>query len=144
MRIKSAVDFGNEALILLSVTFIMACALYLTAAIGLTAQLAAIGFASAAAASAFLLWFLFGTYYELREDYLYCRCGPFSEAIPYDEIIFLRLSKNTESSLALSSKRIEVWQYSGGVISGTMISPKNRALFMACLKARCRHLENAA
>lgn len=144
MRIRSAVDFRNEALILLSVAFMMLGAPYLTAAMGLTAQLAMIGYVSAAAASSFLLWFLLGTYYEFREDCLYCRCGPFSETIRYDDIFFLRLSKNTASSLALSSKRIEVWQCSGGIVSGTMISPKNRTLFMALLKARCRYLEEAA
>ncbi|NLT13833.1 MAG: PH domain-containing protein [Clostridiales bacterium] len=144
MRIRSAVDFRNEALILLSVAFMMLGAPFLTAAMGLTAQLALIGYVSAAAASAFLMWFLLGTYYEFREDYLYCRCGPFSEAIRYDDIICLQLSKNTASSLALSSKRIEVRQYIGGVVCGTMISPKNRTLFMMRLKARCRYLEDAA
>jgi hypothetical protein len=122
----------------------MACALYLTAAMGFTVQMAMIGFASAAAASAFLLWFLFGTYYELHEDFLNCKCGPFSEVIRYDDIICLRLSKNTSSSLALSSKRIEIQHYSDGVVSETMISPRNRAQFLARLKARCLFLEDAA
>ncbi|NLA86501.1 MAG: PH domain-containing protein [Clostridiales bacterium] len=144
MRIKSAVDFRNEALILSAVALILTGALYLTASMGFSAQLAIIGYVSAAAASAFLLWFLFGTYYELREDYMYCRCGPFAEAVRYDDIICLRLSKNTGSSLALSSKRIEVWQYSDGVVSELMISPKNRVLFIARLKARCRYLQDAA
>lgn len=144
MRIKSAVDFRNEALILLSIVVIMLGALYLTAAMNLTAQLAVIGLVSAAAASAFLLWFLLGTYYELREDCLYCRCGSFSEVIRYDDIVCLRISENKASSLALSSRRIEVLQYRDGVFSETMISPKNRALFLARLKARCRYLEDAA
>ena len=144
MRSKSAVDFRNEALILFSIAFILIGALYLTASMGFSVQMAMVGYASAASASAFLLWFLFGTYYELHDDYLYCRCGPFSEVILYDDIVCLRLSKNTASSLALSSKRIEIFQYSDGVVSELMISPKNRALFLARLKARCLFLEDAA
>jgi hypothetical protein len=144
MRIRSAVDFRNEAMIFSAIAFMAALALYLSQAMGFSAQLAVIGGASAVMASAFLLWFLFGTYYELHEDYLFCRCGPLTEVIMYDDIIGLRLSKNTSSSLALSTKRIEVLQYKDGVVTGTMISPKNRASFLARLKARCRYLEDAA
>jgi hypothetical protein len=144
MRIKSAIDFRNEALISVSVVFIVVGALYLSAVMGFSLPMAMIGYATAVVASAFLLWFLFGTYYELHKDYLYCRYGPFSESIRYDAIIGLRLSKNTFSSLALSTKRIEILQYSDGFITETMISPKNRAIFLACLKARCRYLDYAA
>ncbi len=144
MRIRSAVDFRNETLIFSSIAFIFVGAPYLTAGMGFSVQMAMIGYASAAVASAFLLWFLFGTFYELREDCLYCKCGPFSETIRYDDIFCLCLSKNTSSSLALSSKRIEVWHYTDGVVTQTMISPKNRPAFMARLKARCLYLEDAA
>ncbi len=144
MRTRSAIDFRNEALILSAVALILVGALYISASMDFSVQMAIIGYASAAVASAFLLWFLFGTYYELREDYMYCRCGPFVEAVRYDDIICLRLSKNTGSSLALSSKRIEIWQYSDGAVSEIMISPKNRVFFMARLKARCRYLQDAA
>jgi hypothetical protein len=144
MRIKSAIDFQNEALIFISVALIVMGAPYLSAAMGFSLQMAMIGYATAFVASAFLLWFLFGTYYELHEDYLYCRCGPFSESIRYDAIIGLRLSKNTSSSLALSSKRIEILQFSDGIITETMISPKNRVIFLARLKAHCRYLDYAA
>jgi hypothetical protein len=74
MRIRSAVDFKNEALIFTSIALILVGALYLTAVMGFSVHAAMIGYASAAAASAILLWFLFGTFYELREDYLYCKC----------------------------------------------------------------------
>lgn len=144
MRCRSAVDFRNEALIILAIVLITVGAPYLSSAMGFSLQMAMIGYASAVIASAFLLWFLFGTYYELHDNYLFCRCGPFTEMIRYDDIIGLQLSKNTSSSLALSSKRIEILQYSDGIITETLISPKNRAAFMARLKARCRYLEDAA
>jgi hypothetical protein len=144
MRIRSAVDFKNEALVFISIGFITAGALYLSAAMGFSMRMALIGYATAVIASAFLLWFLFGTYYELHKDYLYCKCGPFTEVIRYDDIVYLRLGRSTSSSLALSAKRIGIWQCRDGVMSETMISPKNRALFMARLKARCRYLEDAA
>lgn len=144
MRIRSAIDFCNEALILVSILLMTVSALYLSAAMGFSLQMTLIGYMAVVIASALLLWFLFGTYYELHADYLLCKCGPFSETILYDDIIGLRLSKNKASSLALSSKRIEVLQYRDGIITETMISPKHRVVFMARLKARCRYLENAA
>jgi len=51
---------------------------------------------------ALLLWVYFGTYYELREEYLYCRSGPFAEKIAYSKIKSLKLSRNMLSSMALS------------------------------------------
>jgi hypothetical protein len=34
----------------------------------------------------FLLWLVFDTWYQLRDDHLYCVSGPFREKIPYDKI----------------------------------------------------------
>lgn len=144
MRINSAVDIRYEALVFSAIAFMTTGALYLISSMDFSPQMAAIGGASVVIASALLLWFLFGSYYELREKYLSCRCGPFTEIIRYDDIVSLRLCKDTSSSLALSSKRIEVRWYDEGCITETMISPKNRKVFLAHLKTRCRYLENAA
>lgn len=92
---------------------------------------------------AFLLWIYFNSWYELRDEYLYCVCGPFREKIAYDKIKSARLATNLLSSMALSSKRIEIRQHGKGYFAGTtMISPKNREAFLEELKKRCYNLEN--
>jgi uncharacterized membrane protein YdbT with pleckstrin-like domain len=89
-----------------------------------------------------LLWIYCRTYYELREEYLYCRSGPFFEKIPYDRIKSVKLCENLFSSMALSSKRIEICQHDRGFITGTTyISPVNREEFLEELKRRCTNLE---
>lgn len=144
MRINSAVDVRYEALVFSAIAFMTAGALYLISSMDFSLQMAAIGGSCVVIASALLLWFLFGSYYELSAEYLSCRCGPFTEIIMYDDIVSLRLCKDTSSSLALSSKRIEVCWYDEGYMTETMISPKNRKIFLAHLKMRCRYLEDAA
>jgi uncharacterized membrane protein YdbT with pleckstrin-like domain len=89
----------------------------------------------------FLLWIYYGTYYELRDEYLYCRCGPFSEKIAYPKIKSVRLSQSMLSSMALSLDRIEIKQHGKGFFLGTTyISPENRDQFMAELISRCNNL----
>lgn len=144
MHVKSAVDIRHEALVFSAIAFMAGGALYLSSSMGFSLEMAAIGGAAVMFASVLLLWFLFGSYYVLSKEYLYCRCGPFTEIIRYDDIISLRLCKDTSSSLATSSKRIEVCWYDNGFITETMISPKNRKFFLACLKAQCSYLEDAA
>ncbi len=90
---------------------------------------------------ALLLWIYFGTYYELRDEYLYCRCGPFTEKIPYPKIKSVKLSRNMLSSMALSLDRIEIKQHGKGYLLGTTyISPENREQFMNELISRCKNL----
>ena len=92
--------------------------------------------------AAFLLWIRFGTWYELREDELYCVSGPFRERIRYDRIRSLRLTSNRLSSMALSARRIEIRQHGKGYLTGTtLISPENREAFLAELAGRCHHLD---
>lgn len=82
---------------------------------------------------------VFGTYYELREEMLYIRCGPFFERIPYEKIESVKLSTGFLSSMALSVKRIEIRQKGKGFILGTTyISPVEREVFYEALKIRCR------
>lgn len=90
----------------------------------------------------FILWIYFGTWYELREDHLYCQSGPIRQRIKYDNIKSLKLSNNPLSSLALSIKRIEIREHNKGFMLGTtFISPKNREEFLEELKKRCHNLE---
>lgn len=91
---------------------------------------------------AFMLWIWFGTYYEFRDTYLLARMGPFFERIPYERITSAKNFKGLVSSMALSSEMIEI-RHGKNYISGTtFISPENRELFMAELKARCQNLKD--
>lgn len=101
-----------------------------------------IGYAVGVPMICFVLWIYFGTYYEFRDEYLYCRSGPFVEKIVYDKIKSVKLSQNMLSSMALSTKRIEIRQHGKGYITGTTyISPVNREEFMMELIRRCKNIE---
>lgn len=90
-----------------------------------------------------LLWTYFGTYYELKDEYLYCKCGPFFEKIRYEKIRCAKLSENLLSSMALSTKRIEISQFGKGYFLGTtLISPIDREKFLLQLIKRCPNIED--
>lgn len=89
-----------------------------------------------------LIWIYVGSYYELRENYLYCKLGPFFERIIYEKIKSIRLIKNSPSSMSLSTKQIEISQHGKGYILGTtFISPINREEFMFELIKRCKNID---
>ncbi len=90
----------------------------------------------------FVLWIYFGTYYEFRDKYLYCRSGPFFERIFYEKIKSVKHSNNMMSSMALSRKRIEIRQHDKRYITGTtFISPINRDDFIKELVTRCKNMD---
>jgi len=92
-----------------------------------------------------MAWLRFATWYELREDHLYGRSGPFVERIPYRRIRSLRLCENRWSSMALSPRRIEIRQHGRGWLTGTTyISPVDRDAFLEELRRRCPALEERA
>lgn len=97
-----------------------------------------------APATLFLLsWIYYCTYYELRQDYLYCRCGPFVRHIPYERIQSARLVSSFISSWSLSIKRIEIREYGRPFLLGTtFISPKDREKFLCAIRKRCPQLES--
>lgn len=102
-----------------------------------------IGFAIGIPASGIILWIYFGTYFELREHCLYCRCGPFFEKIAYEKIKSLKPCRNMLSSMALSRDRIEICQHDKSYITGTTyISPRNQQLFLEELFERCKNLDS--
>lgn len=89
-----------------------------------------------------MLWILFQSYYELREDLIFMKVGPFFGRIKYENIKSLKLTKNLLSSMALSAYRIEIREHNKGYLRGTtMISPINREEFLEDLKQRCYNLE---
>ena len=93
----------------------------------------------------FMIWVYFGSWYELREKYLYCQYGPLKEKIYYRKIKSVKLTENNASSSALSRKRISIKQYGNKHAKGTtMISPVDRDEFFAELKERCINLEENA
>ncbi|MDD4546133.1 MAG: PH domain-containing protein [Oscillospiraceae bacterium] len=118
MRAKSKIDFWFRVLIWGTV-LIMLVSIMVVPQNGKT-----IGYAVGVPMICFVLWIYFGTYYEFRDEYLYCRSGPFVEKIVYDKIKSVKLSQNMLSSMALSTKRIEIRQHGKGYITGTTyISP---------------------
>lgn len=134
VRVKSAVDPW------VSVTFVAVLAILVAGIVSSPKEALLFGVAATALVGGFLLWVYFGTYYELRDEYLYCRCGPFAEKIPYDRIKSLRLCRNLYSSMALSLDRIEIRQRGKGFVTGTtMISPPDRERFLQQLRARCEN-----
>lgn len=135
MRVKSSIDRPISILIWGVVIILVSSAIFVPSNKLLYGIISGI-------VIAFLIWLYFGTYYELREDYLYCKSGPINEKIPYDSIKSIKLSENMLSSMALSRKRIEIRQHGKGYITGTtLISPKNREEFLEELKKRCRDLD---
>lgn len=136
MRIKSAVDRWFAALIWATAAVLVGSILAVPGDGRLLAALAI------APILAFLAWICMGTYYELREDHLLCRSGPFRERIPYANIRSLRLRQNLLSSMALSRQRIEIRQHGKGYILGTtLISPEERECFLEELRKLCPNLE---
>ncbi len=89
-----------------------------------------------------MVWILIASYYELQEDLLYMRIGPFFGRIRYENIKSLSLKKNLLSSMALSIYRIEIREHNKNYFWGTtQISPINREEFLEELKRRCYNLE---
>lgn len=137
LRVKSAKDVWFRMLFWIVVAIIGLCFFFIPG------NALLIGFAVDIPMLGFLFWIYFGTYYEFREEYLYCRSGPFLEKIPYDCIKSVRLCENLLSSMALSSKRIEIRQHDKGFVTGTTyISPVNREEFLEELKRKCGSLED--
>jgi hypothetical protein len=136
LRVPSAVDGWFAALMWATVAVMIASVALVPGTERLLAALAI------APILGLLAWVCFGTYYELRDEELYCRSGPFHERIRYVQIRSLRLSENMLSSMALSRQRIEIRQHGKGYIMGTtMISPVEREWFLEELRRRCPNLE---
>jgi len=90
-----------------------------------------------------MFWILMGSYYELREEELYSKLGPFYSRIKYDNIKSLELKRNFLSSMAMTMDRIEIREHNKSYFRGTtFIGPMNREEFIVELKHRCRNLDS--
>ena len=72
------------------------------------------------------IWIFFHTYYELRRDTLFIRCGPFWRVVSLAEIESAEPTRNPLASMALSLDRIAIKLRSG---RGVLISPRDKAGF---------------
>jgi hypothetical protein len=149
MRAKSTVDRRSKTIVFGSVALLLAIAVLLTLTVRLALSQLLIGYGSVILASSFLLWLLYGTFYELRDGCLYCRSGPFVERIGYDSIRYLGYSEGMRIEIRqLDIRPIRRFatrgQGIGLVTMTTMIAPENLEIFMAYLKQRCHYLDKAS
>lgn len=94
--------------------------------------------------AAFMLWVLNGTGYRIEERSLHVRGGPFRWRIPLDAIVSVTPTRNPLSSPALSLDRLRVTHRTRRGERGLMISPADKAGFLAALTDRCPHLVRTA
>jgi hypothetical protein len=87
-----------------------------------------------------ILPFFYG-YVELQEDRLLIRLGYIKQTIYYDDITSVRLSNNVLSSMAMTTKRIEINQQHKSLLwRKTYIGPKDREDVYDELLRRCQNL----
>lgn len=94
------------------------------------------------AVMAVIIFPFFYGYVELADDYVRVRVGFFRQTIYYKDIKSVRLATNFLSSLAMTSKRIEIRVHGKGYLRGTtFIGPKEREEVYQELRYRCSNLE---
>jgi len=79
----------------------------------------------------FVGWIWFGTGYEISDDELKIRCGPFRQRIPLQEIKEIRETRSPLSAPACSLGRMEI-KY--GKSKRVMISPADKENFIKTIK----------
>jgi len=93
-----------------------------------------------AATIAIGVWILSSTYYVFDETELLCKCGPFSERIPYEKLKTATKCKGYMFSLVLSELRIEL-RYGRADTDAVFVSPVNEDEFLELLCEKCPDLE---
>ena len=78
----------------------------------------------------FIGWIWFGTGYDISDDELKIRCGPFRQRIPLKEIKEIKKTRSPLSAPACSLDRMEI-KY--GKSKRVMISPADKEGFVKCL-----------
>jgi hypothetical protein len=81
----------------------------------------------------FMVWVLYGTFYEFAGELLVIRCGPFRFRVPLSELDSVEPTSNPLSSPACSLDRL-LLRYGNRRI---MISPADKYAFLANLQLRC-------
>ncbi len=90
---------------------------------------------------AILIFPLFYTYYEMRDNHLFIRISIFTKEIPYDNVKSLTLCENWKSRSPMTRQRIEIKEHNKGLIRGTTyVGPINRDEMYNELKKRCANL----
>lgn len=82
------------------------------------------------AISGFPIWLLVATHYQIANDNLHIKSGPFSWDVPVSEIQAVKPSRSLMSSPALSIDRLEL-RYSNG--RSILVSPLEKAKFLEAI-----------
>lgn len=87
--------------------------------------------------AAIVVWIMLSTYYEITGEALIAHSGPFAWRVPLEDISGVRESDSARSGPALSMDRLEIaW----GQRHVLLISPQDKASFLAALRARAPQL----
>ena len=86
----------------------------------------------------FVGWVWFGTGYEISDDELRIRCGPFRQRIPLQEIKEIRKTRSPLSAPACSLDRMEIGY---GKSKRVMISPADKENFIKTIVEKSPHIQ---
>jgi len=86
----------------------------------------------------FIGWIWFGTGYEILDDQLKIRCGPFRQTIPLREMKEIKKTRSPLSAPACSLDRMEI-KY--GKSKRVMISPADKENFIRTIKEKCPSIQ---
>ena len=86
----------------------------------------------------FVGWIWFGTGYEISDDKLRIRCGPFRQRIPLQEIKEIRKTRSPLSAPACSLDRMEIGY---GKSKRVMISPADKENFIKTIVEKSPHIQ---
>jgi hypothetical protein len=86
----------------------------------------------------FVGWIWFGTGYEILDDELRIRCGPFRQRIPLQEIKEIRKTRSPLSAPACSLDRMEI-RY--GKSKRVMISPADKENFIKTIIEKSQNIQ---
>ncbi|MEE4244719.1 MAG: PH domain-containing protein [Kangiellaceae bacterium] len=129
-KFKSKVDLWLGGVIYLSAIFCLAITSYIILYFpSFTTYLVAVFIVSIG--SAFPLWLVHATYYQIDETRLIVKSGPFKWIIKRSQITNIEASHNPISSPALSLDRLKIYYGNGQTL---LISPSNKDQFLSALK----------
>lgn len=89
----------------------------------------------------FILWMLFGSFYEFKDEYLHLRIGPISRKITYDNIKSISNKRNWSSSMAMTNDRVFIELHHKTMFkSDVQVGPLDKEEFTDELRRRCKKL----